>query len=134
VRILLIIALFFNMAFSAVIDEYLSSLKQEALKENPNFKGFDAKRGEEIFTSKHIGKKGKEISCTSCHGMDLNKSGENIFTGKSIEPLSPKANPKRLSDVMETEKWLKRNFNDVYNREGTAVEKGDVLTYIISKD
>ncbi len=133
-RILLIIALFFNMAFSAVIDEYLSSLKQEALKENPNFKGFDAKRGEEIFTSKHIGKKGKEISCTSCHGMDLNKSGENIFTGKSIEPLSPKANPKRLSDVMETEKWLKRNFNDVYNREGTAVEKGDVLTYIISKD
>ena len=133
-RILLIIALFFNMAFSAVIDEYLSSLKQEALKENPNFKGFDAKRGEEIFVSKHIGKKGKEISCTSCHGMDLNKSGENIFTGKSIEPLSPKANPKRLSDVMETEKWLKRNFNDVYNREGTAVEKGDVLTYIISKD
>lgn len=133
-RILLIIALFFNMAFSAVIDEYLSSLKQEALKENPNFKGFDVKRGEEIFTSKHIGKKGKEISCTSCHGMDLNKSGENIFTGKSIEPLSPKANPKRLSDVMETEKWLKRNFNDVYNREGTAVEKGDVLTYIISKD
>ncbi len=133
-RILLIIALFFNMAFSAVIDEYLSSLKQEALKENPNFKGFDAKRGEEIFTSKHIGKKGKEISCTSCHGMDLNKSGENIFTGKSIEPLSPKANPKRFTDVEEIEKWLKRNFNDVYNREGTAVEKGDVLTYIISKD
>ncbi len=133
-RILLIIALFFNMAFSAVIDEYLSSLKQEALKENPNFKGFDAKRGEEIFTSKHIGKKGKEISCTSCHGMDLNKSGENIFTGKSIEPLSPKANPKRFTDIVETEKWLKRNFNDVYNREGTAVEKGDVLTYIISKD
>ena len=32
-RILLIIALFFNMAFSAVIDEYLSSLKQEALKD-----------------------------------------------------------------------------------------------------
>ena len=133
-RILLIIALFFNMAFSAVIDEYLSSLKQEALKENPNFKGFDTKRGEEIFTSKHIGKKGKEISCTSCHGMDLNKSGENIFTGKSIEPLSPKANPKRFTDIVETEKWLKRNFNDVYNREGTAVEKGDVLTYIISKD
>ena len=133
-RILLIIALFFNMAFSAVIDEYLSSLKQEALKENPNFKGFDAKRGEEIFTSKHIGKKGKEISCTSCHGIDLNKSGENIFTGKSIEPLSPKANPKRFTDIVETEKWLKRNFNDVYNREGTAVEKGDVLTYIISKD
>ena len=133
-RVLIITALVFNLGFSAVVDDYLNSLKQEVLKENPSFTGFDEKRGEEIFTSKHIGKKGKEISCTSCHGMDLNKSGENIFTGKSIEPLSPKANPKRLSDVMETEKWLKRNFNDVYNREGTAVEKGDVLTYIISKD
>ena len=133
-KFLILTALVFNFGFSAVVDDYLNSLKQEVLKENPSFKNFDALRGEEIFTSKHIGKKGKEISCTSCHGMDLNKSGENIFTGKSIEPLSPKANPKRLSDVMETEKWLKRNFNDVYNREGTAVEKGDVLTYIISKD
>ena len=132
-RILLIIALFFNMAFSAVIDEYLSSLKQEALKENPNFKGFDAKRGEEIFTSKHIGKKGKEISCTSCHGMDLNKSGENIFTGKVIEPLSQKANKNRFTDIETIEKWLKRNFNDVYNREGSLVEKGNVMTYILSK-
>ncbi|MDX3960423.1 DUF1924 domain-containing protein [Aliarcobacter skirrowii] len=31
------------------------------------------------------------------------------------------------------EKWLNRNFNDVYNREGTALEKGDVITYIINK-
>ena len=133
-KFLIIIALLVNVAFSAVIDDYLASLKQEALKENPNFKGFDAKRGEEIFTSKHMGKKGKEISCTSCHEIDLNKSSENIFTGKIIEPLSPKANPKRFTDLSETEKWLKRNFNDVYNREGTALEKGDVLTYIISKD
>ena len=133
-KFLIIIALLVNVAFSAVIDDYLASLKQEALKENPNFKGFDAKRGEEIFTSKHMGKKGKEISCTSCHGIDLNKSSENIFTGKIIEPLSPKANPKRFTDLAETEKWLKRNFNDVYNREGTALEKGNVLTYIISKD
>jgi hypothetical protein len=133
-KFLIITALFINMAFGAVIDDYLASLKQEALKENPNFKGFDEKRGEEIFTSKHMGKKGKEISCTSCHGIDLNKSSENIFTGKIIEPLSPKANPKRFTDLAETEKWLKRNFNDVYNREGTALEKGDVLTYIISKD
>ena len=133
-RVLVIVTFAFNLGFASVVDDYLDSLKQEVLKENSSFKGFDAKRGEEIFTSKHIGKKGKEISCTSCHGMDLNKSGENIFTGKSIEPLSPKANPKRFTDIVETEKWLKRNFNDVYNREGTAVEKGDVLTYIISKD
>lgn len=132
-RILIISALVFNLGFSAVVDDYLSSLKQEVLKENPKFTGFDAKRGEEIFTSKHIGKKGKEISCTTCHTINLNNSGENTFTGKAIEPLSPKANPKRFTDVKEIEKWMKRNFNDVYNREGTALEKGDVTTYIINK-
>jgi len=38
-----------------------------------------------------------------------------------------------LTSVKEVEKWLRRNFNDVYNREGTAQEKGDVLLYIMSK-
>ncbi len=132
-RILIISALVFNLGFSAVVDDYLNSLKQEVLQENPKFTGFDAKRGEEIFTSKHIGKKGKEIACTTCHTINLNNSGENTFTGKTIEPLSPKANPKRFTDVKEIEKWMKRNFNDVYNREGTALEKGDVTTYIINK-
>ncbi|MDD2895170.1 MAG: DUF1924 domain-containing protein [Aliarcobacter sp.] len=132
-RVLVITALVLNLGFGAVVDDYLSSLKQEVLKENPKFSGFDAKRGEEIFTTKHIGKKGKEISCTTCHTINLNNSGENTFTGKVIEPLSPKANPKRFTDIKEIEKWMKRNFNDVYNREGTALEKGDVTTYIINK-
>ncbi|MGE4383549.1 MAG: DUF1924 domain-containing protein [Arcobacter sp.] len=132
-KALIITALVASLSFSATVDEYLNSLKQEVLKENPSFKGFDAKRGEEIFTSKHIGKKGKEISCTSCHGTNLQKAGENIFTGKVIEPLSPKANKERFIDVATIEKWMKRNFNDVYNREGTALEKGDVTTYIINQ-
>ena len=132
-RILIISALVFNLGFSAVVDDYLNSLKQEVLQENPKFTGFDAKRGEEIFTSKHIGKKGKEISCTTCHTSNLSNSGENTFTGKTIEPLSPKANSKRFTQIKEIEKWMKRNFNDVYNREGTALEKGDVTTYIINQ-
>ena len=132
-KALILTALVASLSFSATVDEYLNFLKQEVLKENPSFKGFDAKRGEEIFTSKHIGKKGKEISCTTCHTSNLSNSGENTFTGKTIEPLSPKANPKRFTDIKEIEKWMKRNFNDVYNREGTAVEKGDVTTYIINQ-
>ena len=112
-KILLLSSLLLNLCFASVADDYLSSLKQEVLKENPKFTAFDAKRGEEIFVSKHIGKKGKEIACTSCHGIDLNKSSENFFTGKVIEPLSPKANPKRFTQLDEIEKWIKRNFNDV---------------------
>ena len=132
-RILLLTALLLNLSFASVVDDYLNSLKQEVLKENPNFTSFDATRGEKIFTSNHIGKKSKEISCTTCHTTNLNNSGENFFTGKVIEPLSPKANPKRFTELAEIEKWIKRNFNDVYNREGTALEKGDVTTYIINK-
>lgn len=120
-------------AQSSEVDGYIKSLNLEVLKEEPTFKGFDVKRGEVIFTTKHVGKKGKEISCVSCHTNNLSNKGENFFTGKVIEPLSPSANVERLSSVKEVEKWLRRNFIDVYNREGTAKEKGDVLAYINSK-
>lgn len=133
-KLLILLGLILNLTYASVVEEYLNTLKQEVQKTDPTFKEFDVKRGEEIFTSKHIGKKGKEISCTSCHGIDLTKSSKNFFTGKVIEPLSPIANPKRFTKVKNIEKWLRRNFNDVYNREGTAQEKGDVITYILSKD
>jgi len=119
-KAILVAGLVATLSFSATVDDFLDSLKQEVLKQDTSFKGFDYKRGEDIFLSKHVGKKGELISCASCHGTDLNKASENHFTGKTIDALSPKANPKR-------------NFNDVYNREGTALEKGDVVTYIINK-
>ena len=129
----LIATLLATLSFSATVDDFLESLKQEVLKTDSSFKSFDYKRGKEIFLSKPVGKKGELISCASCHGTDLNKANQNYFTGKTIEALSPKVNPKRFTDKAEIEKWLKRNFNDVYNREGTALEKGDVITYIINK-
>ena len=120
-------------AQSSEVNSYLKALNSEVLKKDPTFQGFDSKRGEVFFTSKHIGKKGKEISCVSCHGNDLSNRGENFFTGKVIEPLSPSTNVERLSSLKSVKKWLRRNFKDVYNREGTAKEKGDVLAYIMSK-
>ena len=132
-RNFLFLALISTLSFSATVDDFLNSLKQEVLKVDSSFKDFDFKRGEEIFLSKHIGKKGELISCESCHGTNLHEENQNYFTGKQIDALSPKANPKRFTDKKEIEKWLKRNFNDVYNREGTALEKGDVITYIINK-
>ncbi|MDH4944052.1 DUF1924 domain-containing protein [Sulfurimonas sp. C5] len=115
------------------MQEYIDSLKVQAKQQDPNFKGFDYKRGEKIFTTEHTGKKGKLISCVSCHTADLSKNGLNEHTNKIIEPLSPYANPQRFTKVREVKKWLRRNFNDVYKREGTALEKGDVIVYIINK-
>ena len=114
------------MAASPEVEAYMQQLQAEAAQP------FDAKRGEAIFTSEHVGKKGEKIACTTCHSVNLTQNGKNVNTGKVIDPLSPKANPMRLTDVKEVNKWLRRNFKDVYNREGTAQEKGDALTYIIN--
>ncbi len=133
-KLISLLLLTMSLSYASVITDYLDSLSSEVKKENPNFQSFDKQRGEKIFTSKHIGKKGKEISCVSCHTNNFTQKGENMFTGKIIEPLSPKVNPKRLAKLKTIKKWLKRNFKDVYKREGTALEKGDVLTYILSKD
>ncbi len=119
--------------FNPQMQKYMDDLYSQAKSENPDFTGFEYQRGEKIFTSEHIGKKGKLVSCVSCHTTDLSKNGENISTGKVIKPLSPFANSKRFSKVKNVKKWLRRNFNDVYKRVGTAQEKGDVVIYIVNK-
>ncbi len=123
----------FGAQFNTSMQKYIEDLKIEAKKENSSFVDFSIKNGETIFTTSHIGKKGEKISCTSCHNIDLTTMGKNTFTNKLIEPLSPNKNPQRLTNVKDVKKWLRRNFKDVYNRAGTAQEKGDVLYYINSK-
>ena len=115
------------------MQEFMNILKIEAKKQNPNFTEFDYTRGEKIFITERIGKKGKLISCVTCHTNILSNKGMNKHTNKVIEPLSPSANSERFTDIKNVKKWLRRNFKDVYNREGTSEEKGDVITYIINK-
>ena len=119
--------------FSAPMKTYMDGLSTEAKAQNASFTGFDAKRGEALFFSQHTGKKGTQMSCTTCHSTNLKNGGQNVNTNKPITALAPSANPTRLTDVSEVEKWLRRNFNDVFAREGTALEKGDVLSYIINQ-
>jgi len=130
----LAIVFMFSMSLMGASSEmvgYMNGLEAEAKTQNRSFAGFDAARGKEIFTSTHIGKQGKPIACTSCHTLNLSNPGNNTFTGKVIDPLSVRANPQRLTSTKEVTKWLRRNFMDVYKREGTAQEKGDVLAYIL---
>ncbi len=85
-------------------------------------------RGEQFFTGKH----GRDWSCASCHTATPNKTTEHILTGKSIEPLAPAANAKRFSDPAKSEKWFKRNCNDVLSRECSAQEKADVIAWLLT--
>lgn len=129
--ILLVGSISFAGEFNLAMQDYIKELKSEARAENPNFIDFDAKNGERIFATQNKGKNDTILSCQSCHNQDLKTQATNLFTNKTLEPLAPSVNPMRLSDVKEVKKWLKRNFKDVFLREGSAQEKGDVLYYLI---
>lgn len=129
--ILLAGSISFAGEFNLAMQDYIKELKSEARAENPNFIDFDAKNGERIFATQNKGKNDTILSCQSCHNQDLKTQATNLFTNKTLEPLAPSVNPMRLSDVKEVKKWLKRNFKDVFLREGSAQEKGDVLYYLI---
>ncbi len=106
--------------------DYLRSLEAEIRRTTPNFAGFSAQRGEQLFKRTH----GGEWSCASCHTDRPTAPGKHARTGKSIAPLAPGANPERFTDFAKTEKWFKRNCNDVLARACTPVEKGDVVSWL----
>ena len=86
-----------------------------------------AVRGQQFFDATH----GKEWRCSTCHTTRPTAEGTHASTRKAITPLAPSANPKRFTDSAKTEKWFRRNCNDVLGRECTAAEKADVLAWLI---
>jgi hypothetical protein len=84
--------------------------------------------GQSFFNAKH----GREWSCASCHTAQPIASGKHASTGKTIAALAPAFNPERFTDTAKTEKWFRRNCNDVLARECTAGEKADVLAWLLS--
>lgn len=87
-----------------------------------------AARGQQFFNSTH----GKEWRCTSCHGTEPTQTGKHAATGKPIGPLAPAFNAERFTDAAKTEKWFRRNCNDVVGRECTATEKADILSWLMT--
>jgi uncharacterized membrane protein len=85
-------------------------------------------RGQDFFTSKH----GKDWSCSSCHTATPTGEGKHASTGKVISAMAPAFNPERFTELAKSEKWFRRNCNDVVGRECTATEKADVLAWLLS--
>jgi len=85
-------------------------------------------RGQQFFTTRH----GQDWSCSSCHGSVPTQPGKHASTGKAIGALAPTFNAERFTDAAKTEKWFRRNCNDVMGRECSAAEKADVLSWLIS--
>jgi hypothetical protein len=85
-------------------------------------------RGRQLFTARH----GREWSCASCHGTLPAEPGRHAVTGRRIGPLAPAFNPERFTDAAKTEKWFRRNCNDVMGRECSAAEKADILSWLMT--
>lgn len=112
--------------------DLLARYAQQAVQEDPSFNGFSAERGRTLFTAEHPHGNDPAMACTSCHTADPRGAGEHRRTGKRIKPLAPSANPERLSNAYKVEKWFTRNCQDVLQRQCTALEKGDVMTWLLS--
>jgi len=117
-----------GLALAATAADQQKGFESEARAASSAFTGFSAQRGEAFFKATH----GAEWSCASCHTANPLAQGRHAKTGKPIGPLAPAANGERFTDAATTEKWFRRNCNDVLGRACTAQEKGDVLQYLMS--
>ncbi len=115
-------------AQQAIHDGYAAAVKVK----DPAFTQFSVARGQAFFGATHTGGKPATPSCTTCHTADPKKVG-STRANKPIDPMAGSVNPKRYTDAKDVEKWYLRNCSDVLGRECTALEKGDVMVYLLSQ-
>jgi mono/diheme cytochrome c family protein len=89
-----------------------------------------AERGQKLFTADFGRQMG--FRCASCHGPIPLGRGKDEVSEKPIEPLAPAANPARFTDKAKVENAFRMNCKDVVGRECTALEKADVMTWLLS--
>jgi len=117
-----------SVAHAETPADFLRSFEASAKQDTAGFAGFSTQRGESFFKSTH----GREWSCAACHTQNPMATGKHAKTNKPIAPLAPAANAERFVRPDKVEKWFKRNCNDVLGRACTPLEKGDVLSYLMS--
>jgi hypothetical protein len=87
-------------------------------------------RGKAFF-SKNFGQQ-MGWSCSSCHTEDPTKSGKDDVSEKPIDPMAPAFNSQRFTDKTKVENAFRLNCKDVVGRECTALEKADLLSWLLS--
>ena len=85
-------------------------------------------KGRQFFVGTH----GREWSCGTCHGDVPLRMGTHAVTRKPIAPLAPAADSARFADLAKSDKWFRRNCNDVLGRECSPAEKADVLSWLLT--
>jgi len=109
--------------------ELLAEYRLEAAREHAGFQT-SARRGAEFYT-REFGHSPRLPSCASCHTSDPRQNGRHAVTDKPIQPLSPQAETRRFTDRAKVEKWFRRNCSEVVGRPCTAMEKADLLAWLV---
>ncbi len=87
-------------------------------------------RGKAFF-SKNFGQQ-MGWSCSSCHTDDPTKAGKDDVSEKPIDPMAPAFNARRFTDKTKVENAFRLNCKDVVGRECTALEKADLLSWLLT--
>ncbi|MBI2401036.1 MAG: DUF1924 domain-containing protein [Deltaproteobacteria bacterium] len=125
-------ALFLATSVYAAAPNASMNTMLDGLKKEAGAAAFSAEEGRKLYNARRIhSQKKEERSCTTCHTANPGTPGKTT-AGKVIEPISPVANQQRFTDPKKVEKWFKRNCEWVLERECTAKEKGDFITYMMS--
>jgi cytochrome c553 len=114
--------------------ELLDVYSAQARQAEPGFTAV-ASRGEAFFRRQNPPRPGAEnplTSCADCHTADPRQEGLNKRSNKKIEPMAPTANSRRFSDTYQVEKWFNRNCGDVLDRPCTAMEKADLIAWLMT--
>jgi hypothetical protein len=138
---------------AAPIDEILAAYAQQARSADARFAGFSAERGCEVYFREHELETGEVLSCAACHHEDPRTeryahqdpipcvachrfqalSSEGMLRiRRQFLPLAPSANPDRFTDPAFVEKWFRINCRMLMQRECTPLEKGDVITWLLT--
>ena len=149
----LLCVLMSDAALAAGPADFLASYARQARQIDPAFAGFSAERGRALYFRSHIIEDGSELSCASCHHAAPRRktvahksqipcrdchitfhapsAGRTVIIG-DIKPFAPSANADRFTNEWKVEAWFNWNCNLLLKRACTPVEKGDVITWLLT--
>ena len=141
-------------AWARGAQQLLERYAQEAKQADPDFSGFSAEEGRKFYLEKHPLMGVGAVSCASCHRKnprehilahrtDILCRACHVINDKehpdpqhakkrTIEPLAPSANARRFGDAERSERFFRTNCRLVVKRDCTAVEKGNLVTWLLT--
>lgn len=146
-------ALYAGIGAATGPEDFLAACAEQAKQADSGFTGFSVERSRAFYFRTHKIDGGSELSCASCHHADPRKgtvahegqfpcrachitlhkpSDARSAIKRRIPPLAPSANPDRFTLGGNVESWFGWNCNLLLKRECTPVEKGGLITWLMT--